>query len=125
VATIAELFDLAVRHHQRGDLAQAEGLYRQILQAGPYHADACGNLGAVLAAQGRYAEAIPFYRQALRIVPNHANAYSNLGAALKRQGELTEAIHCCRQALHINPDHADARYCQILWMAEFFRRRFS
>ena len=37
MATTSELLDLAVRSHQRGDLRQAETLYRQVLRVNPHH----------------------------------------------------------------------------------------
>ena len=45
MATIAEALALALRHHQAGNLPQAEQLYRQILQADPSHAESCHLLG--------------------------------------------------------------------------------
>ena len=38
--SLPQMFELALKYHQAGDLHQAESLYRQILQVDPQHADA-------------------------------------------------------------------------------------
>lgn len=37
----------ALQHHQQGQLAQAEALYRKVLDASPKHADALHYLGVI------------------------------------------------------------------------------
>ncbi|MEE8428573.1 MAG: tetratricopeptide repeat protein, partial [Gammaproteobacteria bacterium] len=44
-------------HHQAGRLAQAEAIYRRILERQPDHADALQLLGMAAHQQGRHAEA--------------------------------------------------------------------
>jgi len=108
MATIAELFARALRHHQSGELRQAEPLYRQILLADPYHADAHHNLG-LLAQQTGYAEAaVALMRRAIALNPSVAVYHANLGRALRQHGERTEAIASYRQALQLDPNDVDA-----------------
>jgi tetratricopeptide (TPR) repeat protein len=109
VPTVAEVFALALQHHQAGRLVQAEHLYRQILQADPLEAGAHFNLGVMRLHQQRYQEAAGHYRQVLQINPDHAEAHYNLGFVLQRQGKLTNATECYRQTLMLKPDHVDAR----------------
>ena len=108
MATVAEAFSLALRHHQAGRLQEAEALYRQILQTQPNHPDVCNNLGVVLKQQGKLEEAVTQYRQALALTPTSVPACTNLGNALREQGKLEEAIGYCRQALTLNPNYAEA-----------------
>lgn len=49
------------------------------------------NLGAVIAAQGRYAEAINEYRAALKQAPLNSGIGFNLAAALYKSGDILEA----------------------------------
>ena len=49
--TIQQALDLAVKHHQAGDLPKAENIYQQILKDRPNHAKALHLLG-VVAFQG-------------------------------------------------------------------------
>jgi len=107
VATVAEVFSLAWKHHQAGGFSQAEQLYRQILQADPSHADACCFLGAACQAQGKLAEAERHYRQAVRLMPAYAGAHNCLGMLLAEQGQLTQAVASFQQGLRAQPHNAE------------------
>ncbi|MBE0475148.1 tetratricopeptide repeat protein, partial [Rhodoferax sp.] len=52
---VAGALQAAVQYHQNGQLAQAQALYRQILQANPNHPDALHLLGLIEHQQGRSA----------------------------------------------------------------------
>jgi tetratricopeptide (TPR) repeat protein len=106
----ADLFALAFRHHQAGDLARAEQLYRQALQVGPAYADAWCFLGAACQGQGKVAEAEAHYRRAAGLAPDHPNAANCLGALLTGQGRLHEAAAYLQQALRLQPNSADAHF---------------
>jgi tetratricopeptide (TPR) repeat protein len=106
--TIADIYQLALRYHQAGNLAQAEVLYRQVLQADSANADALCALGILLAAQNQLAQAAASYRQALLTDPNHADASNSLGQTLISLGQRAAGIECFRHALRVNPDHPDA-----------------
>jgi tetratricopeptide (TPR) repeat protein len=69
-------FEAALRHHQAGELKEAAAGYRDCVAAQPARVDARSNLGAVLAAMGRYEDAIAQYQAALAIAP--ADVASNL-----------------------------------------------
>ena len=45
--TVQQAFDLAVQHHNAGDLPEAENIYNQILQADPNQPDALHYLGVI------------------------------------------------------------------------------
>jgi Tfp pilus assembly protein PilF len=106
--TIAEVFAEAFRHHQSGQLAQAENLYRQVLQADPGHALAWHLLGVVAAQVGQHDLAAQYIGYALQLQPVYPEAHSNLGNVLREQGKLEEAEASCRAALRINPDYVPA-----------------
>ena len=50
---VEKAFTKAVTLHQQGNLAQAESLYRQILQSVPHHLDALNLFGLVAMQTGR------------------------------------------------------------------------
>ena len=106
MATVAQNFDLAYRHHQAGNLQQAEELYRQILSADPKHVDAWHFFGLIALKAGRHDLACDFIRNALILNPNYVEAHNNLGYCLWEQGKLEEAIACYFQALRLNPNLA-------------------
>jgi len=107
MATIAEIFTVAWNHQQAGAFAQAEKLYRQIVQADPTHADAWCFLGVACQAQGKLREAEAHFRRAVQLLPAHPSAGNYLGAVLVQQGKPAEAIASFQEALRFEPDNAE------------------
>jgi thioredoxin-like negative regulator of GroEL len=63
---LQELFTEGWQHHQADRYAQAEGAFRQVLQAEPSHADARALLAETCLPQGKFGEAeIPDWRKVL------------------------------------------------------------
>ena len=108
MATIPEALALAVRHHQTGELSQAQKIYRQILDVNPSHADALHLFGVIASQLGNHQEAIDLIRRAIAVKPQAAEYHSNLGIALKELGKFDEAVASYQRALQIKPDYADA-----------------
>ncbi|MES2069520.1 MAG: tetratricopeptide repeat protein [Pseudomonadota bacterium] len=103
---ITSLLQQAVGLQQQGRFAQAEELYRQVLQLQPDNFDAL-HLSGVLARQtGRPQAALDLIRQAIQINPHQAAAYCNAGAALQDLQRPQEALASYDQALQIRPDYA-------------------
>src|SRR6516162_271181 len=112
-----ELLEAAQRHHQAGQLAEAERHYRKILASDRKHigsTDLVGiianNLGNVLKEQGKLDNAVAQYHRALALKPDFAEAHNNLGNTLKKQGRLDEAVAQYERALALKPDYVVARY---------------
>ena len=97
----------AMAQHQAGNLAQAEALYKQVLQAAPNQPDALHLLGLIAKQKGELATATQLMRQALNFNPNYVEAHVNLGATLQEQGDLIEAADCYRKALALRPNYAE------------------
>ena len=55
---LEEMVDQAVALHQQGRVAEAERLYRQVLNASPDHFDGRHLLGMLRSQQGRHHEAL-------------------------------------------------------------------
>lgn len=106
--TIQQAFDLAVQHHQAGQLREAEALYRQILAQRPGHADALHLLGVLAAQTGRNDLAVDLIRQAVGFKSNFPEAFNNLGHILRAMGRLDEAIGACQQAIALNRHYPEA-----------------
>ncbi len=85
MATIPEALALAVRHHQAGELSQAEKFCQQILDVNPSHADALHLLGVIAFRVGKPPEAIDLIGRAIAVKPQAAEFHSNLGVALKER----------------------------------------
>ena len=99
----------AISHHNAGDAAEAEKLYRTILASPPGHAVASYGFGLLCATQGRLPEAIDAYRDAIAMRPDFVDAYINLGTAVLTLGQPEEAMALYQQAIVINPENAMAR----------------
>lgn len=105
---VVHLLNLAQQHHQAGHLAEAESLYRTVLQQQPAQVGALYGLGVLAHQAGKVSEAIARYHAVLAVQPNHAAAHSNLGVALQQQGNRAAAIERFRKAVRLQPQFADA-----------------
>jgi tetratricopeptide (TPR) repeat protein len=83
VLDLKALAEEAVRIHQQGDLAGAEKIYLQILNADPGLFGPRYYLGLMRLQQGRNAEAATYLGEALQISPDNLGALMNYGMALQ------------------------------------------
>jgi tetratricopeptide (TPR) repeat protein len=107
-ATIDQAIQLALQNHKAGQLAQAEKIYRQILEKIPEHADALHLLGTLTLQMGQTENAVDLIQHAVRVNPNAAEYCNNLGVALRSAGKLDEAVAAYERAVQLNPNHAQA-----------------
>ena len=107
VAMNAKL-DQAFAHHQRGELAPAESLYREVLAQTPGHSGVLHMLGLVQHQRGRHREAADLIRTAIAIDPGQPAAHSNLALVLQELGDYGAALASCDRALALKPDYAEA-----------------
>jgi Flp pilus assembly protein TadD len=106
--TPAEAFVAAVRHHQAGQLAEADRLYGAVLAAEPTHAHALHLRGALAHAAGRHQDAVDLIGRALAR-EEQPDFHHNIGLALSALGRRREAADHWARAVAINPGHAAAR----------------
>ncbi len=90
------------------DLARAEDLLVQVLDARPEDADALQLLGLVRRRQGRAAEAEELYRCSLTERPDQAHVHHNLGNLYYSLGRFDEAIAEQREAIRLKPNYPEA-----------------
>jgi tetratricopeptide (TPR) repeat protein len=108
--TIEQLLESGTRHHREGRLAEAERIYRRILERQRNHDGALHLLGVIARETGHTDMAIKLIRRAIGINPRVAGYYNNLGNALCGKEQFGEAAVAYRQALGIDPDFALAHY---------------
>ena len=106
--TLQQALELAIEQHGAGRLAEAEGIYRQVLGQQPDHPDALHLLGVLAHQVGRDEIAVELIRRALAVNPAAAVFHRSLGDALSARGELDAAIGAYRRALELKPADADA-----------------
>ena len=81
--SLDETLAIGTRHHQAGQLDQAERIYRQVLQVDPQHPQALSQLG-MLAMQARQFEAaVELITAAIRCNRSTASFHANLGEAYR------------------------------------------
>lgn len=97
------VYEQAVRLQQHGDCRGAVVQYRIFLDLQPRHAGARSNLGACLAALGRFDEAIGEYRAAVALA-DHPGIRRNLALAYYKSGRLEEAIAELRRLREARPE---------------------
>ncbi len=105
-ANLQAKFNEALAHHQAGRLADAEKMYRDILQADPRNAHALHLLGVIASQVGRFDVAVDLIHKAIAQNAQIPIFQNSLGNALKGQGKLAEAITAYRRATARQPDSA-------------------
>lgn len=97
-----------LEHQRAGRLAEAETIYRTILDQQPEHPDAWHLLGLISFRNGQAEEAVERIRRAITSNPASAVYYDNLGRILEDQGRVEEATECFRQLVRLRPEEPEA-----------------
>jgi tetratricopeptide (TPR) repeat protein len=107
---LSQALKQAVDFHRKGNLAAAEGLYLQLLDARTDHFDVLQMLGFLRFQQGRLPEALSLIGAALQASPRVPSALLNYGLVLAALKRHAEALASYDQALAIQPVYAEALY---------------
>jgi tetratricopeptide (TPR) repeat protein/SAM-dependent methyltransferase len=102
-----DLFAAGRRHHQAGQLGQAQNLYRQALDADPDHFGSLYCLGIVAIQVGQPATAVDLLGRAVRRRDVH-DVHYHLALALAAERRLADATTHYRRAVALKPDYAEA-----------------
>ena len=107
MASLAEIYSLALRNQQAGRLQEAEQLYRQILAANPSHADSLNQLGILAYQFGQMPAAADLFGRAAAAGRQPTFHYHH-GLALQEMGRLDEAEAAYGRTLAIQANHPRA-----------------
>lgn len=88
----------AVEAHKSGQLAEAEALYRAILQVQPLHPDANHNLGVLAVSVNKTALALPLFKVALEANPKQGQFWLSYVDALIKVQQIEIAKNVVDQA---------------------------
>lgn len=103
-----ETLQQAWKIHQQGNAAQAEKIYRDVLQREPNHANAWCYWGIAMHDLRRYAQAVQAYENAIRLQPNFPIAWNNMGNSLRYIGRVADADAAFQHALDQSPQYFNA-----------------
>lgn len=106
--TTEQVLQIAVQHHQAARLAQAEQLYRKILDSQPNHAQAMHLLGVIAYQVGRNDVAADLMRRSIAINASDPSHHCNLGEVYRALGRFGEAVASYSLAIQLKPDYAEA-----------------
>jgi tetratricopeptide (TPR) repeat protein len=111
-------FRAACEAHRRGELSQAEALYRAILLDHPSHGESLHLLGLLAFATSRTPWADELLRTALAIEPGNPRWLTAHAHVLAALGRLDEAIAALQQVLQRRPENAEesANSQAIIWI---------
>jgi len=104
-----QLFTKAIELHQGGNLAQAETLYRQVLQTVPDHLDSLNLLGVLAVQTGRHELAVELIGKAIAANDKVPDFHNNMGEALRRLGNLERAVDHFTKAADLEPRFVEAQ----------------
>lgn len=104
----ANLFALALRQHQAGNLDEAERIYKEALARDPEHFDSLHLLGVAAQQRGRYDVAIEMIGRAIALNDRVSTFHNNLAEALRLTGRSAEAAAHARRAIELEPTFAEA-----------------
>ncbi|MEW5686551.1 MAG: tetratricopeptide repeat protein [Pseudomonadota bacterium] len=99
----------ALAHHRAGELAEAAGLYREMLAADPDRLAPLVNLASILRGGGRVDEAEGLLRRAIALAPGTPGLNRNLGNLLFVSGRPEAALAAHRAELAMRPDDEESQ----------------
>ncbi len=105
---VAGALAAAFDHHRAGRLAEAEAIYKRILDCQPDHADALHLLGMITYRRGGLDAAVDLIGRAIAADDAVANFHTNLGNVLAAKGLKQDAIAAYLRALALDPGSAIA-----------------
>ncbi|RWM39452.1 GNAT family N-acetyltransferase [Mesorhizobium sp.] len=107
-ALVPQNLGVAARLHQAGNLAEAEKMYREILDIEPGHFDVRYLLGVIFLQQRKYSDAEQEISRAIDIRPDVPAAHFNRGLALAKLDRIDDALGSLDNCIGLEPDHGQA-----------------
>jgi tetratricopeptide (TPR) repeat protein len=92
--------------HARGQTAQAEERYRQVLEADPCSVTALEGLAVLVFQQGRAAEAVQLFSRGVTLQPRSTRMHANLGEAFRTVKQFDKAREHLDTAARLDPGFA-------------------
>ena len=110
--TVTQKLQQGLRHHEAGELQQAEACYQAVLAVQQEHPEALFLLGGLVHQQGRSEEAVALLNRALQQAPGNTACLFALGNALRALDRLDEAVAAFHQVIARRPEEPNA-WCNL------------
>lgn len=107
-AKAAKLFQTGITLHRGKKFADAEKIYRAILEFSPSHFDSLHLLGVLNGQRRNFAEALNFFDLAVAIQPKNPTLHFNHGNARRDAGFFEDALASFSTALKLKPQFTAA-----------------
>ena len=112
ISTDKKYLDLqkAMSQVQKGNLGEAEKIYRSILSDDPNNVDALRLLALLASRTGAIDQAINMLENCIKIAPDYALAWENLAKLYRQKDDpdsLQKAANCFIKATELRPDWAE------------------
>ena len=120
---LADKFNAALELHQRGQLDQAESLYKRILKKAPNQPDTLHYLGVLEAQRNHHDSAIRLIGRAVDADPKNAVAHLNLGKVFRSARRYDSALAKFDRALVLDPDYVDAHMNRGIALCDLGRHK--
>jgi predicted O-linked N-acetylglucosamine transferase (SPINDLY family) len=105
---MSSLLEEAILLHKKGQLKEAEKLYKLILKSSVNNFEATHLLGIIKIQSKQFEEAIKWINRAIVINKNDHSVFNNLGVCYKELKKYPEALNSFKTAIKIKPDYAEA-----------------
>jgi tetratricopeptide (TPR) repeat protein len=100
----------AAEHQKEGRIAEAEKLYRRVLQDNPRNVDALRLLAQIAQRYDHADDAERMLQEAIRIAPDFHLAILDLGQLYKEQDRYEEALACFDRVIALEPSQVQAPF---------------
>lgn len=101
--SVTQAMAVGTRYHQAGQLAEAEAVYRQVLESEPKHPHALHQLGMLALGAKQFQSAVDLIASAIQCDGSQAAFYANLGEAYRHLGKPEQAVECYQNAVRLQP----------------------
>ncbi|MDD3761406.1 MAG: tetratricopeptide repeat protein [Acidithiobacillus sp.] len=108
--SVPQALQYAIACHRQGKLAEAEGIYRQILDLHPDYADALHLLGALLYQKNQHEQALELVEKAMERLPDQSYYHNTRGRIFLAMGRGAEAVADLERAVALEPQNAEAHF---------------
>jgi len=106
--SVEQLYKEAQEARARGELAQAEAKYLEVIHRAPQLANAYHNLGIVYFMERKYRESVTALGKAAQLNPRQSQSEVMLGLAYYELYEPEKAVAALQSALRVNPNDTNA-----------------